>query len=231
MPGGAAERGGRLGLGERRRRRCCRSQRASSRPSSTAWARPRLTTMPTCRTAATIPQRARQPGASADVRMAPTAVLRSTHGASRRRTQQPSLFATLPTHRRPTCRPPTRRWPSGMRPRTLDEFVGQGIWSATQRLLRDMIEGQRLHSLILWGPPGSGKTSLARLIARSTQAQLHRLLGGAVGRQGAARRRRRGARRAARGAAARSSSSTRSIASTRRSRTPSCRTSKTARSC
>jgi len=57
-----------------------------------------------------------------------------------------------------------------MRPRTLDEFVGQGHLLGEQRLLRDMIEGQRLHSLILWGPPGSGKTSLARLIASRSRA-------------------------------------------------------------
>ncbi|MFN8640779.1 MAG: replication-associated recombination protein A [Candidatus Binatia bacterium] len=57
-----------------------------------------------------------------------------------------------------------------MRPATLAEFVGQAHLVGDQRLLRDMIEGRRLHSLILWGPPGSGKTTLARLIARSTDA-------------------------------------------------------------
>jgi putative ATPase len=57
-----------------------------------------------------------------------------------------------------------------MRPRTLEEFVGQAHLVAPGRLLREMIDGQRLHSLILWGPPGSGKTTLALLIARSTQA-------------------------------------------------------------
>ena len=57
-----------------------------------------------------------------------------------------------------------------MRPRTLEDFVGQAHLVAPGRLLREMMEGQRLHSLILWGPPGSGKTTLAMLIARSTQA-------------------------------------------------------------
>jgi putative ATPase len=57
-----------------------------------------------------------------------------------------------------------------MRPRTMEEFVGQAHLVAPGRLLREMIDGQRLHSLILWGPPGSGKTTLALLIAHSTQA-------------------------------------------------------------
>jgi putative ATPase len=57
-----------------------------------------------------------------------------------------------------------------MRPRTVEEFVGQAHLVAPGRLVREMIDGQRLHSLILWGPPGSGKTTLALLIARSTQA-------------------------------------------------------------
>ncbi|MGD0946952.1 MAG: replication-associated recombination protein A [Candidatus Binatia bacterium] len=57
-----------------------------------------------------------------------------------------------------------------MRPRTVEEFVGQAHLVTPGRLVREMIDGQRLHSLILWGPPGSGKTTLALLIARSTQA-------------------------------------------------------------
>jgi putative ATPase len=57
-----------------------------------------------------------------------------------------------------------------MRPRTMEEFVGQAHLVAPGRLVREMIDGQRLHSLILWGPPGSGKTTLALLVARSTQA-------------------------------------------------------------
>ncbi len=57
-----------------------------------------------------------------------------------------------------------------MRPQSLEEFVGQTHLIAPGRLVREMIEGQRLHSLILWGPPGTGKTTLALLIAHSTQA-------------------------------------------------------------
>jgi putative ATPase len=57
-----------------------------------------------------------------------------------------------------------------MRPRTLDEFVGQGALIGPGRPLRRAIEQDRLQSIVLWGPPGTGKTTLARLIARVTQA-------------------------------------------------------------
>jgi putative ATPase len=56
-----------------------------------------------------------------------------------------------------------------MRPRTLDEFVGQEHLLAPGKPLRDAIERDAVGSMILWGPPGSGKTTLARLIASSTR--------------------------------------------------------------
>jgi putative ATPase len=57
-----------------------------------------------------------------------------------------------------------------MRPRTLDELIGHQEIVGRNSLLRRAIEADQLSSLILWGPPGSGKTTLARIIAATTSA-------------------------------------------------------------
>ena len=76
----------------------------------------------------------------------------------------PALHATAPLAAR-------------MRPRTLEEFVGQEHILAPGKLLRRAIEADRLPSVILSGPPGTGKTTLAQIIADMTRAKFERLSG------------------------------------------------------
>src|SRR5438105_6507046 len=74
---------------------------------------------------------------------------------------------------------PNRHQPlaARMRPRTLDEFVGQSHILGPGQLLRRAIEADRIQSLIFYGPPGTGKTSLAQIIARQTKSKFERLSG------------------------------------------------------
>ncbi|MEL7143641.1 MAG: AAA family ATPase, partial [Cyanobacteria bacterium J06573_11] len=68
-----------------------------------------------------------------------------------------------------------------MRPRSLDEFIGQSAIIGPGRLLRRAIQADQLSSLIFYGPPGTGKTTLARVIANTTMAQfvaINAVLGG-----------------------------------------------------
>lgn len=62
-----------------------------------------------------------------------------------------------------------------MRPQTFEEFVGQDDLVGKDKILRKMIESKQLSSMIFWGPPGSGKTTLANLIAQSVNAEFHHL--------------------------------------------------------
>jgi putative ATPase len=79
-----------------------------------------------------------------------------------RRKSEPSLFA-----------PPSSAQPlaARMRPRTLDEFVGQEHLLAPGKALRTAIERGTIGSMIFWGPPGTGKTTLGRLIAQYTDSE------------------------------------------------------------
>ncbi|MCE9541747.1 replication-associated recombination protein A [Candidatus Kaiserbacteria bacterium] len=64
---------------------------------------------------------------------------------------------------------------SQIRPKTLDEFVGQSHLTGPGKPLRIAVEKRELFSFILWGPPGSGKTTLARIYANALDAEFHEL--------------------------------------------------------
>jgi putative ATPase len=68
-----------------------------------------------------------------------------------------------------------------MRPQTFAEFVGQEHLVADGRVLRKCIEADQLPSMVFWGPPGSGKTTLAHIIANVTRAQFSSLSGVSAG--------------------------------------------------
>src|SRR5437868_1032539 len=68
-----------------------------------------------------------------------------------------------------------------MRPRTVEEFVGQEHFFGPGKLLRRLLQADRLGSLIFYGPPGTGKTALAHVIANHTQCAFRPLNAVAAG--------------------------------------------------
>src|SRR6267378_7896598 len=93
------------------------------------------------------------------------------------------LFATSPNPKLEQSAPETssaathQPLAARMRPRSLDEFVGQTHILGPGQLLRRAIEADRIQSLIFYGPPGTGKTSLAQIIAAQTKNKFERLSG------------------------------------------------------
>lgn len=90
------------------------------------------------------------------------------------------LFAEEPVRAEPapgSAAPSSQPLAARMRPKDLGEFVGQSHILGQGQLLRRAIESDRIQSLIFFGPPGTGKTSLAQIIARQTRSRFERLSG------------------------------------------------------
>ena len=88
-----------------------------------------------------------------------------------------SLFEASEAANRRTAQPLAAR----MRPRSLDEFVGQEHFLGPGKLLRRLLQADRLSSVIFYGPPGSGKTALAHVIANHTECHFRQLNAVAAG--------------------------------------------------
>jgi putative ATPase len=82
-----------------------------------------------------------------------------------------SLFSKLPEPIEPDAPAAHQPLAERMRPRTLDEFIGQEKLLGPGKPLRVQIENDDLSSMLFWGPPGCGKTTLARMIARLTSSE------------------------------------------------------------
>jgi ATPase related to the helicase subunit of the Holliday junction resolvase len=65
--------------------------------------------------------------------------------------------------------------PERMRPSTIEDYIGQSHLTEEKKILSSFIDGEKLFSIILWGPPGSGKTTLARILINHSGYELFQL--------------------------------------------------------
>src|SRR5262249_61697221 len=83
--------------------------------------------------------------------------------------------STIHPHLCYICQNPMEPLASRLRPRNLDEFVGQRQLVGPGKPLRLAIEQGHIFSFVLWGPPGTGKTTLARIYANAIEGRFHEL--------------------------------------------------------
>src|SRR5262245_42656507 len=88
----------------------------------------------------------------------------------KRRSRDDDMSGSLFEDEKPSGPPPDAPLADRMRPQTLDEVLGQGHLLNPGKPLRTAIERDQVPSMILWGPPGVGKTTLAQIIARMTKS-------------------------------------------------------------